>query len=78
MYCREVFDKVGLFNEADMVRSFEEYEFNIRCLQMGMKIGYCNSTLAFYRRHSDQLIKKVSRSTRQSNKKVVLNKYNRA
>jgi len=75
MYRREVFDKVGLFNETDLVRAFEEYEFNIRCLQMGMKIGYCDSILAIYRRHPDQLIKKVSRGARQSNKKEVIKKY---
>jgi len=75
MYRREVFDKVGLFNETDQVRSFEEYEFNIRCLQMGMRIGYCPSTLAIYRRHPNQLIKKTNRVKRQSNKREVIKKY---
>ena len=36
MYRREVFEKLGGFNESDKVRSFEEYEFNLRCLQAGM------------------------------------------
>jgi hypothetical protein len=75
MYRREVFQKVGLFNETEQVRSFEEYEFNIRCLQMGMKIGYCNSTLAFYRRHPNQLIKKTNRKVRTINRKKVIDKY---
>jgi hypothetical protein len=75
MYRREVFAKVGLFNETDQVRSFEEYEFNIRCLQMGMKIGYCNSTLAYYRRHPNQLIKKTSKISRRVNRNKVVNKY---
>ena len=75
MYCREVFDKVGMFNETDSVRSFEEYEFNIRCLQMGMKIGYCDSLLAIYRRHPNQLIKRTSRVKRQTNKKQLIKKY---
>ena len=78
MYRREVFEKVGRFNETDLVRAFEEYEFNVRCLQMGMKIGYCPSTLAIYRRHPDQLIKKVSKVTRQTNKKKAIEKIGKA
>lgn len=75
MYRKEVFTKVGLFNESDQVKSFEEYEFNIRCLQMGMKIGYCNSTLAFYRRHPKQQIKTTNTVKRTANRKQVVNKY---
>jgi len=75
MYRRQVFEKVGMFNESDQVKSFEEYEFNIRCLQMGMKIGFCPSTLAFYRRHPNQLIKKVNKASRQANRKKVITKY---
>jgi len=75
MYRREVFEKVGMFNETALVKAFEEYEFNIRCLQMGMKIGYCNSTLAFYRRHPRQLIKSVKRDVRLKNKEEVKKKY---
>ena len=75
MYRREIFTKVGMFNETDQVRSFEEYEFNIRCLQMGMKIGYCDSVLAVYRRHPNQLIKKTPRKARMINKKEVLKKF---
>lgn len=75
MYRKEVFEKVGLFNETDNVRAFEEYEFNVRCLQMGMKIGYCNSTLAYYRRHSKQLIKNTSRIQRKANKQKLIDQY---
>jgi GT2 family glycosyltransferase len=75
MYRREVFNKVGLFNETEQVRSFEELEFNIRCLQMGMKIGYCNSTLAFYRRHPNQLIKTTDKEKRTKNRKDVIDNF---
>jgi hypothetical protein len=74
MYRREVFSKVGLFNETEQVRSFEELEFNIRCLQMGMKIGYCNSTLAFYRRHPNQLIRTTDKTKRNKNRTEVIAK----
>jgi GT2 family glycosyltransferase len=77
MYRREVFSKVGLFNETEQVRSFEELEFNIRCLQMGMKIGYCNSTLAFYRRHPNQLIKTTDKTRRNKNRKEVVDKFSK-
>lgn len=75
MYRREVFEKVGRFNESDKVRSFEEYEFNLRCLQAGMKIGYCNSTLAFYRRHPKQLIRTTSKEQRNKYRKEIVNFY---
>jgi hypothetical protein len=75
MYRREVFEKVGRFNESDKVKSFEEYEFNLRCLQAGMKIGYCNSTLAFYRRHPKQQIKTTSKEQRNKYRKEIVNFY---
>jgi len=57
MYRREVFEKVGLMNER--LNAMEEYEFNLRCLKAGLKIGYCDSFLAYYRRHSQQKIRTV-------------------
>ncbi len=52
MYKREVFEQVGLFNEQ--INCAEEYEFNLRCLKHGLKIGYCNKNLYLYRRHGKQ------------------------
>ena len=67
----------GVYGATKLLQEklFEEYEFNIRCLQMGMKIGYCNSTLAFYRRHPDQLIKKTSKNVRKANRNTMVKKY---
>jgi len=76
MYRREVFEKVGLLNESPQVHSFEEFEFNVRCLQMGMRIGYCNSALAFYRRHPKQIIRTVDTVTRKVNRQKTIEKYN--
>lgn len=52
MYRKSLFDTVGLFDES--LDCAEEYEFNMRCLAKGMKIGYCNNTLYIYRRHETQ------------------------
>lgn len=52
MYRRDVFDRVGLFDET--LDCAEEYEFNLRCLDAGLKLGYCDSFLYEYRRHSEQ------------------------
>lgn len=52
MYRRDVFDRIGLFDES--LDCAEEYEFNMRCLQAGMKLGYTNSYLYRYRRHPQQ------------------------
>lgn len=52
MYRRDVFDRIGLFDES--LDCAEEYEFNMRCLQAGMKLGYTNNLLYRYRRHPQQ------------------------
>jgi GT2 family glycosyltransferase len=75
MYKRSVFEKVGLFNESPKVQSFEEYEFNLRCLKAGLKIGYCPTTLAYYRRHPNQLIKTTSRLQRLKYRSEVVEQY---
>jgi hypothetical protein len=75
MYKRSLFDKVGLFNESDKVRSFEEYEFNLRCLKAGMKIGYCNSYLAYYRIHPNQLIRVTCKKIRDENRREVIREF---
>jgi len=77
MYRRSVFERVGGFNEADDVKSFEEYEFNMRCLKAGLKIGYCDATLAMYRRHPDQLIKTADKLERQRNRQKYIQMYSK-
>jgi glycosyltransferase involved in cell wall biosynthesis len=52
MYRKEVFEKMGLFNES--LWTAEEYEFNLRCLYNHLKFRYVDETLAYYRRHSGQ------------------------
>lgn len=52
MYDRSVFKRFGLFNEC--LWTAEEYEFNLRILSRGAKIGYTNQYLYDYRRHSKQ------------------------
>ena len=75
MYRKEVFERLGCFDESDKIRTFEEYEFNLRCLKAGMKIGYCPSVLAYYRRHSQQLIKSLDKRERNVRKQEFLKKY---
>jgi glycosyltransferase involved in cell wall biosynthesis len=52
MYRREVFEEVGLFNES--LWTGEEYEFNLRALSNGFKIGYIDKVLYYYRLHQEQ------------------------
>ena len=61
MYKREVFDKVGLLNE-DMP-PFEDYEFHLRCLSAGLKIGYVDKIVSYYRIHERQLTAQKFNST---------------
>jgi GT2 family glycosyltransferase len=75
IYRREVFEKVGAFCESPKVYSFEEYEFNLRCLAAGLKIGYINVPLAYYRRHARQIIRTCDVAERKLNRTELLNTY---
>lgn len=52
MYRSTVFEKVGFFDET--LDCAEEYDFNMKCLSKGLKLGYVNSLLYMYRRHDEQ------------------------
>lgn len=52
MYRRDLFDRIGLFDEE--LECGEEYELNMRALKLGMKLGYCPYILYNYRRHEQQ------------------------
>jgi Glycosyl transferase family 2 len=73
MYRKEVFQKVGNMNES--LNTEEEYEFNLRCLKSGLKIGYCNSNLAIYRKHPLQKVKVVPVAMRMKEKEMVNSLY---
>ena len=73
MYRKRVFDIVGTFNES--LNTMEEYEFNLRCLKAGLKIGYCNSMVAYYRRHPAQKVRVVSDLDKKMEKEMVLKMF---
>jgi hypothetical protein len=52
LFKKEIFDKIGGFDET--LNHAEEYEFNLRCMYYGYRLGYCDSFLYKYRRHSGQ------------------------
>ena len=49
VYHASVFDRFGLFDES--LWTGEEYDFNLKILHSGAKVGYINSFTYFYRRH---------------------------
>ena len=73
MYKREVFEKVGKMNET--LNTAEEFEFNLRCLKAGLKIGYCEAPLAFYRRHPQQKVRVVSKEQKDAEREQVRTMY---
>lgn len=73
MYRKEIFQRLGGFDET--LNSQEEYEFNLRCLKAGFKLGYCNSTLAVYRRHPAQKVRMLSKKEKTQEKDLVNQKY---
>lgn len=73
MYKREVFEKLGGLNET--LNTAEEFEFNLRCLKAGLKLGYCDTFLAHYRRHPAQKVRVVSVSKKNEEREMVRNLY---
>jgi hypothetical protein len=73
MYKKEIFDKIGGFDET--LNTQEEYEFNLRCLKAGFKIGYCDCELGIYRRHPKQKVRIVSKQDKVKEKELVNEKY---
>jgi GT2 family glycosyltransferase len=73
MYRREIFEKIGGFNET--LNNQEEYEFNLRCLKAGFKLGYCNSPLGIYRRHPAQKVRTITKEEIRKEKQMVLSWY---
>jgi len=73
MYRREVFEKIGTFDEA--LTRCEEYEFSLRCLHNGMKIGYCPFALAWYRRHPKQKSRGADKRKHMIERNMVNDKY---
>jgi hypothetical protein len=73
MYRREVFEKIGSFDEK--LNTAEEYEFNMRCLHNGLKIVYCDSPLAYYRRHPAQKVRTINKVLRSREREQVRDLY---
>jgi GT2 family glycosyltransferase len=75
VYKREIFEKIGGFNEDPKMYSFEEFEFNLRVLYAGFNIGYIDSVLGFYRRHPNQIIRTVDKQVRNENRAELIREW---
>lgn len=75
MYKREIFEKIGSFNETLHVVS-EEYEFNLRCLKNSFKIEHINSVVGIYRRHPGQKIRYELNADKIREREMVKSWYN--
>jgi hypothetical protein len=73
MYKREVFERLGGFDEK--LNTAEEYEFSLRCLKAGMQLGYCPVILAHYRRHPLQKVRIVPRNEKIGEREMVRKRY---
>ena len=73
MYKRKVFETIGGFDES--LSTCEEYEFNMRALKAGFKIGYVDSFLAYYRYHPQQKTKLINEKRRNIDRQRVRNMY---
>jgi hypothetical protein len=75
IYRKNIFEKIGGFNESPTVYSFEEYEFNLRCLKAGLNLAYIDYIFGWYRRHPKQTIRTCNIAERRKNREALLNSY---
>jgi len=75
IYRKEVFEKIGGFNEDPKMHSFEELEFNLRCLKARFNIGYIDFAFEGYRRHPKQIIRTCDSVSRKKNRRQLINSY---
>jgi hypothetical protein len=73
LYKREVFEKLGGLDET--LNVMEEYEFNLRCLKAGFKLGYCSATVAVYRRHDQQKVRVTPKIEKDKERQMVKQMY---
>ena len=73
MYRREVFEKLGGMDES-LITS-EDYEFNLRCLYNGLKVGYCPTPVAVYRRHKQQKVRNIPLKIQGEKRALIRKRY---
>ena len=75
MYRADVFERFGYFDET--LWTGEEYDFNMKIMSKGAKLGYCNAELYIYRRHFQQksLGKNANQMKRRKAIKQIRNRY---
>lgn len=75
MYRADVFERFGMFDES--LWTGEEYEFNLRIMSQGAKLGFCESFLYIYRRHDEQksLGRKANQHERKKAIRAIRSKY---
>ena len=73
MYRREVFEKLGGMDEG--LNTSEDYEFNLRCLYNGFKVGYCPTPVAVYRRHKQQKVRNIPTKIQMEKRDLIRKRY---
>ena len=73
MYRADVFKRFGLFDET--LTTGEEYDFNMKIMKGGAKLGYTDSILYEYRRHRTQ--KSLGHGVDQRSRASQINKIRR-
>lgn len=67
MLKRDVFKNIGYFDEK---MAYEDWEYWLRLVKAGGKIGYCNNHVVFYRR-SPQAVTYMQRGQRETEEKLM-------
>ena len=75
MYRRDLFTRIGYFDES-LYRS-EDFDFHLRALKKGCKLGYINEALVYYRLHHNQETGKNNVDAERRNKlrQIIILKY---
>jgi len=76
MYKADVFKRFGLFDET--LNTGEEYDYNMKLLYNGAKLGYCDADLYKYRMHGNQksyMLRRRNQAKRKATIEMIKNRY---
>ena len=72
IYRRSVFETLGGYDES--LDKAEDYEYHLRCLSAGIKIGYCDAFVVYYREHRGQ-VSRVMKAQKKYYNKLIRRRY---
>ena len=67
LYKREIWEKIGGYDECELIKGYEDWDFWLRAVKAGYRVNVIKEKLFFYRKHGNSLIDRA----RGSHKEII-------